>query len=211
MTYMTLFPLLLQSNLIEISPLNLVEPSHPKSYDPNAKYLINGRWLGFKKNEPNVNNNPISIHGGQSINIMSHKYLKQEPDGTLNLGKAIATPLKLANSKEDSRSSFVQIATIGQVGDLLPKLLIIRYNLIDQLKAPLIIQVPAKSYSPTDIALMEPGESDLTKEVTNITKTRGVMRSRRIYAPKILRKKIQAPEAKDRVIGNMKDTNKARF
>ncbi|RDX68158.1 hypothetical protein CR513_52887, partial [Mucuna pruriens] len=91
MTYTTLFPLLLQRNMITVLLLKPLEPPYPKSYELNAKCnyhvgvvghstekcwgfkhkvqdLIDGGWLSFKENEPNVNNNPHPPHGGQSIN-----------------------------------------------------------------------------------------------------------------------------------------------
>ncbi|RDX91946.1 hypothetical protein CR513_25989, partial [Mucuna pruriens] len=195
-----------QRNLIAISSLKLVEPPYPKSYNPNAKYdyhggaighptekcwglkhkvqdLIDGGWLGFQENKPNINNNPLPTRGGQSINAISHEYSEQESDGTLEPGKMIATPLGFANSKKDSKASFAQITVIGQVDDLRPKQLIVRHNLIHQPKAPLIIQVPTKPYIPLEAALVEPGESTPTKEITNIVETRGVTWSGRIYPP----------------------------
>ncbi|RDX92589.1 hypothetical protein CR513_25245, partial [Mucuna pruriens] len=90
-------------NMITITPLKPLEPSYTKSYDPNAKCdyhtgaighptkkcwgfkhkvqdLIEGGWLAFKEKEPNVNNNPLPIHGRQSINSLSHEGLNQESD-----------------------------------------------------------------------------------------------------------------------------------
>ncbi|RDY00987.1 hypothetical protein CR513_15740, partial [Mucuna pruriens] len=77
MTYTTLFPLLLQKNMIAILPLKPLEPPYPKSYDPNMKCdyhagavghstercwgskhkvqdLIDGGRLKFKENELNT-------------------------------------------------------------------------------------------------------------------------------------------------------------
>ncbi|RDX76842.1 hypothetical protein CR513_43138, partial [Mucuna pruriens] len=99
MTYMTFLPLLLRSNLIAISSLKSMEPPYLKSYDLNEKCnshggaighpiekcwelkhkvqdLIDGGWLGFRENEPNVNSNPHPSHGGQSNNATSHEYLE---------------------------------------------------------------------------------------------------------------------------------------
>ncbi|RDY13606.1 hypothetical protein CR513_01445, partial [Mucuna pruriens] len=111
-----------------IQPL---EPLYPKNYDPNAKCdyhagvighptekcwglkhkvqdLIEGGSLGFKENEPNVYNNLLPAHGGQSVNALSHECLKHEPSET-----------------GSSQTHFAQVAIIGQAGDLLPKSLII--------------------------------------------------------------------------------------
>ncbi|RDX91781.1 hypothetical protein CR513_26191, partial [Mucuna pruriens] len=89
MTYMALFPKLLQKK-------SNSEPPYPRSYDPNAKCdyhagaighstercwsfkhkvqdLIDSRWLGFEEKEPNVNTNPLPVHGRQSINVLSHE------------------------------------------------------------------------------------------------------------------------------------------
>ncbi|RDX80440.1 hypothetical protein CR513_39010, partial [Mucuna pruriens] len=103
MMYTKLLPLLLQSNLIAVVPLKLVEPSYSKSYDPNTKCdyhwggvighstkrcwglkhkvqgLINGGWLWFQEREPNVNSNPLPTHAGLSINTIGHEYQGQEP------------------------------------------------------------------------------------------------------------------------------------
>ncbi|RDX92197.1 hypothetical protein CR513_25710, partial [Mucuna pruriens] len=46
MTYTELLPLLLQSNLIAVVPLRLVEPPYPKSYDLNTKCDYHGGVIG---------------------------------------------------------------------------------------------------------------------------------------------------------------------
>ncbi|RDY05264.1 hypothetical protein CR513_10903, partial [Mucuna pruriens] len=112
MTYTTLFP--------HPTPKEHDrKPPYPKSYDPNAKCdyharairhstekcwgfkhkiqdLIDEGWLGFKENEPNVNNNPLHAHGGQSINTLSHNSLNQVSDetgGNPSITDANFTPL----------------------------------------------------------------------------------------------------------------------
>ncbi|RDX69193.1 hypothetical protein CR513_51717, partial [Mucuna pruriens] len=77
MTYTKLLPHLIHNSLIVTVPLKPIQPPHPKSYDPNARYehhvgtightterflglkhkvqdLIDIRWLSFKENGPNV-------------------------------------------------------------------------------------------------------------------------------------------------------------
>ncbi|RDX87816.1 hypothetical protein CR513_30679, partial [Mucuna pruriens] len=71
MTYTALFPLLHRSNLIAISPLKLVEPLYLKRAIGHPTKKCWG--LKHKENEPNVNNNPLPSHGGQSSNTISHK------------------------------------------------------------------------------------------------------------------------------------------
>ncbi|RDX74241.1 hypothetical protein CR513_46040, partial [Mucuna pruriens] len=34
---------------------------------------IDGGWLEFQEHEPNVNNNPLLVHGSPSINTISHE------------------------------------------------------------------------------------------------------------------------------------------
>ncbi|RDX69816.1 hypothetical protein CR513_51018, partial [Mucuna pruriens] len=66
--------------------------------------LIERGWLGFKENESNVSSNPLLTHGGQSINALSHEFLKHEPD-------------EMGSSQTHS----AQVTIIGQAGDLLTK------------------------------------------------------------------------------------------
>ncbi|RDX68574.1 hypothetical protein CR513_52414, partial [Mucuna pruriens] len=102
MTYTTLYPLLLQNNMIAILQLKPLEPPYPRNYDPNTKCdyhtgvvghstekcwgfmhkvqdLIDRSWLSFKEKEPNMNNNHLPPHWGKSINILSHESSGQEP------------------------------------------------------------------------------------------------------------------------------------
>ncbi|RDX73140.1 hypothetical protein CR513_47293, partial [Mucuna pruriens] len=82
--------------MIAAQPLKPLEPPYPRSYDPNAKcdyhvravgHSIEWCWssrpdrcreLRFKKNEPNVNTNPLPARGGQSINTLSHEILSTD-------------------------------------------------------------------------------------------------------------------------------------
>ncbi|RDY00039.1 hypothetical protein CR513_16830, partial [Mucuna pruriens] len=71
MPYTTLFPLLLQKDMIAILPLKPLEPPYPWSYDPQAKceYHVG---TGTK---PNIGTNPLPTHEGQAINTLSHSAL----------------------------------------------------------------------------------------------------------------------------------------
>ncbi|RDX79745.1 hypothetical protein CR513_39804, partial [Mucuna pruriens] len=40
--------------------------------------LIDGGWLSFEENGPNVNNNPLPAHDGLSINVISHEHYGAE-------------------------------------------------------------------------------------------------------------------------------------
>ncbi|RDX92414.1 hypothetical protein CR513_25463, partial [Mucuna pruriens] len=201
--------------MIAVLPLKPLEPPYPKSYNPNAKCnynagamghsmkrcrgfkhkvqdLVDGGWLCFKENEPNVNNNPFLPHEGQSINALSHESSGQE------------------SSKAGSRKDHMaQVAVIGQAGDLFLKPLIIYYDPIPAPQASHIIQVLAKpAYRDNHVV---PWQYDLvtkavpakleddnpTKKVINIAKTWGVTRSGRIYTPDTLRKKGPPAKARD--------------
>ncbi|RDX73371.1 hypothetical protein CR513_47029, partial [Mucuna pruriens] len=99
MTYMELFPFLLQNNLIVVVPLRPVEPPYPKSCDPNmmcdyhggiirhptekcwslrhkVQDLIDGGWLRFREREPNINSSPFPEHGGLFIDTIFHESQK---------------------------------------------------------------------------------------------------------------------------------------
>ncbi|RDX64793.1 hypothetical protein CR513_56604, partial [Mucuna pruriens] len=153
---------------------------------------------------------------------MSHEHQRQEPDKIPELGMVIKIPSKLAQLKENSlpqtpsKSALMQIATIGQDGDLPPKPLIVRYNPIPQPKTPLIIQVPTRlayrdnyaipwQYSIIETTPTGQEEACPTKEVTNIIEAGRMIRSRRVYALETLRKKEPTPEGKSEMIENMKD------
>ncbi|RDY03627.1 hypothetical protein CR513_12763, partial [Mucuna pruriens] len=181
--------------MIIVVSLKPLEPPYPRSYDPNAKCnyharvdghstekcwglkhkvqdLVEGRWLGFKENQPNVNNNPLPPHGGQSINALSHESSRPEFEEPRN-----------------NQSHTTRVAMIGQTGGLFPRPLIIYYNPIPTQRASCIIQVPSKpAYrdnhavplrydSITEIAPANPVNHDSTKEVVNIAKPGGVTRS----------------------------------
>ncbi|RDX78035.1 hypothetical protein CR513_41753, partial [Mucuna pruriens] len=143
---MTLFPLLLQKNMIAVLPLKPLEPPYPRSYDPNTKCdyharavghstercwsfkhkvqdLIDARWLRFKGNELNISTNPLPTHEGQSINTLSHNILA--PDQ----GKGTARKVR-------------QVAVVGQEGACPFQPIIIQCDPI--CPAPLIIAAPPK-------------------------------------------------------------------
>ncbi|RDX84408.1 hypothetical protein CR513_34540, partial [Mucuna pruriens] len=95
MSYTALLPILLQKQLITTMPLRPQEPPYSKTYDPNTKCdfheggighstercwtlkhkvqdLVDGGWIKFRENEPNIDTNPLPAHGGQFINTLSH-------------------------------------------------------------------------------------------------------------------------------------------
>ncbi|RDX71629.1 hypothetical protein CR513_48997, partial [Mucuna pruriens] len=119
MTYTTLFPLLLQKNMIAILLLKPLEPPYPKSYDPYVKCDYHAgavghsteRCWGFKhkENEPNMNSNPLPAHGGQSINALAYEPLDPEFDG-----------------RKENLAHSAQVVVLGQDGDYPPKPFIIR-------------------------------------------------------------------------------------
>ncbi|RDX63815.1 hypothetical protein CR513_57695, partial [Mucuna pruriens] len=201
--------------MITVVPLKPLEPPYPRGYDPNAKCdyharavghstkkcwslkhkvqdLVEGGWLGFKENQPNVNSNPLAHHGGQSINALSHESSRPEFEEPRN-----------------NRSHTAQVATIGQIGGPFPKPLIIHYDPIPTPQAPFIIEVHAKPayqdnravlwrYDPViEVAPTNPINDNSTKDVVNITKVGGVTRSGRIYTLNALRKKGLSTEARE--------------
>ncbi|RDX68787.1 hypothetical protein CR513_52182, partial [Mucuna pruriens] len=166
MTYMSLFPFILQNNIVAILSLKPLEPPYPKSYDLNGfkhkvQDLIVGGWLKFKENEPNVNSNPLPAHGGQSINALIHE------------------PLDLEFNERNLAHS-VLVVVLGQDGDYPPEPFIIRYDPVRQSLTPLIIQVPTRpAYKDnhvvpwqygfmTETSSDQPSEGSPSREVTNI-------------------------------------------
>ncbi|RDY10805.1 hypothetical protein CR513_04606, partial [Mucuna pruriens] len=133
MTYTKLLLLLFQSNLIAVVPLRLVDPSYPKSYDPNMKCDYHGGVIRHStkkcwglKHKPNVNSNPLLTHGGPSINVVSHEFQGQELDKVIGKetskgrGEEVETLLDPVGLVEDSTpwtpSQFdsTQVAAIEQ-------------------------------------------------------------------------------------------------
>ncbi|XP_027347973.1 uncharacterized protein LOC113859382 [Abrus precatorius] len=83
MSYTELLPCLFQSSLVVPCPMKPVKPPYLREYDLNAKceYHAGGighstencRALKFKDN-PNIRSNPLSGHGGPSVNAIKEQY-----------------------------------------------------------------------------------------------------------------------------------------
>ncbi|RDX78665.1 hypothetical protein CR513_41029, partial [Mucuna pruriens] len=81
---------------MEVVPLKPLVPPYPRSYDPNPKCdyygevvghatemclslkhkvqdLLNGGFLDFQDQRPNVQSNPLPAHRGVTINAISHE------------------------------------------------------------------------------------------------------------------------------------------
>ncbi|RDY07813.1 hypothetical protein CR513_08021, partial [Mucuna pruriens] len=128
--------------------------------------LIEGKWLSFKENGPNVSNNPLLTHRGPSINALSHEYCEGESavDKNAILAGARREEVDEENKEAKGRSSYSdsahsveegshqiqkemakssEVAMIEGNGQFTPKPLTVHYNPTPQTWAPLIIQVSA--------------------------------------------------------------------
>ncbi|RDY11347.1 hypothetical protein CR513_04004, partial [Mucuna pruriens] len=170
MTYIKLLPILLKERLLEIVPLKPLEPSYPRSYDPNAKCDYHGGAVGHatkrcwslkhKDQGPNVQNKPLPAHRGMTINAISHENMDEgsqetEPVGASKRGGEEGETECTTNSagwveegSHQSRSDHTEthlVAYVGGNGNPRPKPLIIHYNSASQPRVSFIIQGPPKS------------------------------------------------------------------
>ncbi|RDY04537.1 hypothetical protein CR513_11721, partial [Mucuna pruriens] len=241
MTYTGLLPFLLKEKLLEVVPLKPLEPPYPRSYDPNVRCdyhsrvvghatercwslkhkfqdLIEGGYLGFQNQGPNVQDNPLPTHRGVTINAISHENRDEGPqevelEETNRRGREEAETGGMINSasrvEEGSHQSWpghaeaLFVAYVEGNDNPRPKPLIIHYNLATQLRVSFIIQVPARpAYNNNVVPWKYPAEErsppaineDPTPEVTNITGTEGVTRSRRIFTLGLKDKAVEAPK-----------------
>ncbi|RDY12590.1 hypothetical protein CR513_02583, partial [Mucuna pruriens] len=193
MTYITLFPKLLQKNLIAVRPLKPLENLYPRSNDPNTKCdyhagaighstercwsfkhkvqdLINVGWFGFEENEPNVNTNSLPVHGGQSINVLSHEIQSSSRIETspVELGEVAM----LERVESPPQEPLVPARPAYKDDHVVPW----QYD-------SYIEDLPAESI-----------DNNSAKEVTNIAEVGGMTRSGRMYSPETLKKKCSTPE-----------------
>ncbi|XP_020221065.1 uncharacterized protein LOC109803801 [Cajanus cajan] len=114
MSYIELFPLLLQNSLVVPCPIKPVEPPYPRGYDTNSKCdyhagaighslencralkfkvqsLIKAGWLSFKEDNPNIGNNPLPGHGGPIVNSIE----ENKEQLMIRRVKDVKTPLNL--------------------------------------------------------------------------------------------------------------------
>ncbi|RDX89627.1 hypothetical protein CR513_28625, partial [Mucuna pruriens] len=183
MTYTKLFPLLLEQKLIEVVPLKPLEPSYPRSYDPNARCnyhggavghatercwslkhkvqdLLDDGLLGFEDKGPNIHNNPLPAHGTaivHAIIVNPSRRRDGEPGQTIDPANQVVTEPVYNNNAVPWR------------------------YLIPQIK-----------------------EETTAPEITNIVRKGGMTRSGRIFSPNAMRNKELALAKKEKTLESPK-------
>ncbi|RDX60684.1 hypothetical protein CR513_61155, partial [Mucuna pruriens] len=216
--------------VVEIIPLKPLEPPYLRSYDPNARCdyhggaighatercwslkhvvqdFLDGGLLGFQDQGPNVQNNPLPAYKSMASNGYVAEYTM---DSTSRVEEG-------AHSSCLNKVESASVTYIEGNDNPRPKPLIIHYNSASQPRVSFIIQVPTKPvynnnavpwrYSVGETTTPSAIKEDPFPEVTNIAGTRGVTRSRRIFASEGLRnkdpthlKKYKAAKASRRIV-----------